>query len=49
MQAPEVVNKLGLEALALEECGLGASSSILLARHRIPLALHHKLVHEAGI
>lgn len=36
-----------LEALAFEECNLGVS--ILLAGHRIPLALNDKLLHQTRI
>jgi hypothetical protein len=45
--APGSRQHLGLQTLAFEECSLGASSSVLLAGHRIPLALDDEFVHEA--
>ena len=40
---------LGIQTLALEKWSLGASMSVLLARHSVPLALDDKFVHKARV
>lgn len=46
---PGAAPDLGSGTLAYEECCFGTLSSALLARHRIPLALNDKLVHQTRV